>query len=48
MNVERTHDRIYLDEYYKANPKEYFKLVFKEMKKDWGDALESKRILDIG
>lgn len=47
MKVERTHDKIYLDEYYKTNPKEYFKLVYNEMKKDWDD-IESKKLLDIG
>ncbi len=47
MNIKRTHDRIYLDEYYKTHPKEYFKLVCKEMKNDWPD-IESKKILDIG
>lgn len=44
MKVERTHDRIYLDEYYKVNPKEYFKLVFNEMKKDWGGKKVQHRI----
>lgn len=48
MKIERTHDRLYLDEYYKANPKEYFKLVYNEMNKDWGSDIEKKKILDIG
>lgn len=36
MKIQRTHDKLYLDEYYKANPKEYFKFVCNEMKKDFG------------
>lgn len=48
MSIERTHDKIYLTEEYKVNPKEYFKLVYHEMHKDWGGAETFKKILDIG
>lgn len=47
MKTERTHDKLYLKEDYKTNPKEYFKMVYKEMEKDW-DVLKDKKILDIG
>lgn len=45
MKIQRTHDKLYLDEYYKANPKEYFKFVCNEMKKDFGGGLETKKEL---
>lgn len=45
MKIQRTHDKLYLDEYYKANPKEYFKFVCNEMKKDFGGGLKQKKFL---
>lgn len=47
MIEKRTHDKFYLKEDYKSTPKEYFKFVFSEMKKDNLD-IENKTILDIG
>ena len=35
MIVERSHDYFYLNENYKDNPKEYFKLVKNEIDKDF-------------
>lgn len=35
MVVERSHDYLYLKENYKDNPKEYFKLVKREIDRDF-------------
>lgn len=34
MDGKRTHDKFYLNENYKANPKEYYKMVKNEMEED--------------
>ena len=50
MNSQRTHDKFYLNETYKSNPKEYYKLTRNEIEKDFNLTSASKRIslLDIG
>lgn len=49
MEVKRTHDKFYLGEDYKNNPKEYYKLVVNEMKTDYGfDSNSNFSLLDIG
>ena len=35
MKIERTHDKFYLNENYKSNPKEYYKMVKSEIDKDF-------------
>lgn len=47
MIVERSHDYFYLNENYKDNPKEYFKLVKNEIDKDFPGGGNFKMI-DIG
>ena len=49
MEIKRTHDRLYLNERYKEEPKEYFKLIVEEAKKDKGLNIDSSDTwLDIG
>ncbi len=52
MNIERTHDKLYLKEDYKNNPKEYFKFVKREIEKDFltGGKKEycNFKMLDVG
>lgn len=50
MTTERTHDALYLNEDYKSNPKEYFKLTKEEIKNDFGMSALTNDIslLDIG
>ncbi len=49
MDIQRTHDRFYLNENYKDNPKEYFKLVRREMINDLGyDSDAAFDLLDVG
>ena len=49
MEIKRTHDSFYLKENYRANPKEYFKLVKSEIDKDFSGNLDGGvKILDIG
>lgn len=52
MEIERTHDKFYLNENYKNNPKEYFKFVKKEMEKDFfrkqNGKIDSFKMLDVG
>ena len=53
MEIERTHDKLYLKEDYKNNPKEYFKFVKNEIKKDFlGEGLragcDNFKLLDVG
>ncbi len=50
MEVERTHDKFYLNENYKENPKEYFKFVKKQIEKDFGNGVYSDDfdMLDVG
>lgn len=49
MIIERSHDYLYLDENYKENPKEYFKLVKNEIDKDFlGGGGRDFKMLDIG
>ena len=50
MESFRTHDKFYLKENYKTEPKEYYKMVQREMEKDFREAgrQTSVSILDIG
>ena len=51
MEGQRTHDRLYLKEDYKTVPKEYYKMVQREMDKDMaetGGEEENLSFLDIG
>ncbi len=44
----RTHDKFYLKENYKTEPKEYYKLVKSEIEKNFHGLLEGRAILDVG
>lgn len=49
MKVERTHDKLYLNEDYKSSPKEYYKFVKKEIISDTSFKSNSIfNLLDIG
>lgn len=50
MKVERTHDKLYLEENYKDNPKEYFKFIKNHMISDLKDIgiKNAFQMLDIG
>lgn len=48
MEIQRTHDQLYLNENYKENPKEYFKVLAKMIENEWAGRLTNCRILDVG
>lgn len=49
MEVKRTHDKFYLGEDYKTNPKEYYKFVKKVLEEERGYTSDSEfELLDIG
>ncbi len=50
MEAQRTHDKFYLNENYKNEPKEYYRFTLSEIEKDFRitDDEESLSVLDIG
>lgn len=48
MIIERSHDYLYLEENYKDNPKEYFKLVKNEIDNDFEVGGGNFKMIDIG
>lgn len=50
MEIKRTHDRLYLGENYKENPKEYYKYIKRVIEKEFGEKVLNPdfELLDVG